>query len=48
MKLIFKKDNGTILEKEFKKEDIEAAKNNGWKEISKTKPKKKKVSKEDK
>ena len=27
MKLIFKKDNGTILEKEFKKEDIEAAKN---------------------
>ena len=40
MKLTYKKDNGTVLVKEFKDADIEAAKANGWKE---DKPKAKKA-----
>ena len=40
MKLTIKKSDGTKLIKEFKKEDIDAAKAIGWKELG-SKPKKK-------
>ena len=44
MKFIFKKSNGTILEKEFSKENVEAAKADGWIPV-KDKPKRKKAKK---
>jgi hypothetical protein len=44
MKLILKKDNGTVLTKEFTGTDIDSAKALGWKE-DKPKPKKTKIKK---
>ena len=46
MKLTITKENGTKLIKEFMDADVESAKANGWKEISKPKPKKAKKTKD--
>ena len=45
MKLTITKSNGTKLIKEFNGSDVESAKMDGWKEISKSKSKSSKKSK---
>ena len=39
MKLTITKASGTVLTKDFNDENIAVAKANGWKEVSKPKPK---------